>query len=159
MNEGPIPMQQRYFEDVQVGDSLDEARHCPSRVQLFRYSAATWNSHRIHYDAAYAELEGYPDVLVQSHLHGAFLSSLCTDFAGPAGRLETLEVSVRRYATADTTLVCRGSVTKTEALDGNAGKVYLDLEEVREADGVVCAPATAVVRLPCRAPGGADGRA
>ena len=42
----------------------------PDSVQLFRYSALTFNSHRIHYDQDYArEMEGYPNVLV----HAPFL--------------------------------------------------------------------------------------
>ena len=31
---------------------------------LFKYSAITYNSHRIHYDLNYAREEGYTDLLV-----------------------------------------------------------------------------------------------
>lgn len=38
----------------------------PSTVDLFRFSAATFNSHRIHYDLPYAKgEEGYPGLVVQ----------------------------------------------------------------------------------------------
>jgi 3-methylfumaryl-CoA hydratase len=38
----------------------------PGAVDLFRFSAVTFNSHRIHYDAPYArEVEGYPGLVVQ----------------------------------------------------------------------------------------------
>lgn len=38
-------------------------KHLPSTL-LFRYSAVTWNAHRIHYDADYTRgEEGYPDVV------------------------------------------------------------------------------------------------
>ncbi|HEX4199379.1 MAG TPA: MaoC family dehydratase N-terminal domain-containing protein [Caulobacteraceae bacterium] len=41
----------------------------PNPVDLFRFSAVTFNSHRIHYDQAYVrEEEGYPDLVV----HGPF---------------------------------------------------------------------------------------
>jgi 3-methylfumaryl-CoA hydratase len=41
----------------------------PNPVDLFRFSAVTFNSHRIHYDQAYARgEEGYPDLVV----HGPF---------------------------------------------------------------------------------------
>lgn len=41
----------------------------PSPVDLFRFSAVTFNSHRIHYDQAYVRgEEGYPDLVV----HGPF---------------------------------------------------------------------------------------
>jgi 3-methylfumaryl-CoA hydratase len=45
-------------------------------VELFRFSALTFNAHRIHYDRRYArEVEGYPDLVVQ----GPFLAMLLMD--------------------------------------------------------------------------------
>lgn len=45
-------------------------------VSLFRFSALTWNSHRIHYDLEHARnVEGYPDLVV----HGPILSMLMLD--------------------------------------------------------------------------------
>ena len=51
----------------------------PDSVALFRYSAVTFNGHRIHYDLAYVTtVEGYPGLVV----HGPFTAlKLCT-FAG-----------------------------------------------------------------------------
>jgi 3-methylfumaryl-CoA hydratase len=41
---------------------------------LFRYSALTFNSHRIHYDHCYArDEEGYPDIVVQGPLQATLL--------------------------------------------------------------------------------------
>jgi 3-methylfumaryl-CoA hydratase len=56
----------------------------PNTVDLFRYSAATYNGHRIHYDQAYAKAEeGYPDLVV----HGPFTAAkLCDLAARTAGR-------------------------------------------------------------------------
>jgi itaconyl-CoA hydratase/mesaconyl-C4 CoA hydratase len=45
----------------------------PSRVMLFRYSAVTFNSHRIHYDYPYVtEIEGYQNLVV----HGPLIATL-----------------------------------------------------------------------------------
>src|SRR5262245_36314569 len=50
----------------------------PDPVLLFRFSALTFNSHRIHYDRAWAmEVEGYPGLVV----HGPLTSTLLVDFA------------------------------------------------------------------------------
>lgn len=50
-------------------------------VLLFRYSALTFNSHRIHYDRRYVtEHEGYPGLIV----HGPLLATLLADVAGDA---------------------------------------------------------------------------
>src|SRR5699024_12074615 len=48
----------------------------PDPVLLFRYSALTFNSHRIHYDAPYTqEVEGYPGLVV----HGPLVATLLLD--------------------------------------------------------------------------------
>ncbi|TAM87549.1 MAG: itaconyl-CoA hydratase [Candidimonas sp.] len=45
----------------------------PSSVMLFRYSAVTFNGHRIHYDYPYAhDTEGYPNLVV----HGPLIATL-----------------------------------------------------------------------------------
>ena len=48
----------------------------PDPVLLFRYSALTFNGHRIHYDRAYVtEVEGYPGLVV----HGPLVATLLVD--------------------------------------------------------------------------------
>lgn len=45
------------------------AQHNPDSVLLFRYSAVTFNAHRIHYDESYAKgVEGYPGIIVHGQL-------------------------------------------------------------------------------------------
>jgi len=48
------------IEDVKPGDLLPPMVRNASRAQLFLFSAATNNPHRIHYDRPYAESEGMP---------------------------------------------------------------------------------------------------
>lgn len=48
----------------------------PDPVLLFRYSALTFNGHRIHYDRSYVtEVEGYPGLIV----HGPMIATLLMD--------------------------------------------------------------------------------
>ena len=48
----------------------------PDAVLLFRYSALTFNGHRIHYDRKYVtEVEGYPGLIV----HGPLIATLLID--------------------------------------------------------------------------------
>ncbi len=50
----------------------------PDPVMLFRYSALTFNGHRIHYDADYTRnVEGYPGLLVHGPLTATLLLDLC----------------------------------------------------------------------------------
>lgn len=59
----------------------------PREVDLFRFSAATFNSHRIHYDLAYAQVvEDYPDLVVQAPFTAAKLFGLATSTLQAPGR-------------------------------------------------------------------------
>src|ERR1700689_718446 len=102
---------QLHAEDVRVGDELPAPIKDPTALQLFRYSAVTWNSHRIHLEPDYARKEGHPGILVQAHLHGAFLVQLVTDWAGPKSRLVKFGWSNRGRAVPGDILVCSGRVT------------------------------------------------
>ena len=60
-------------------------------VMLFRYSALTFNGHRIHYDRQYAtEVEGYPGLVV----HGPLIATLLLDLL----RRNLPETTVTRFA-------------------------------------------------------------
>lgn len=64
----------------------------PDEVLLFRFSALTANSHRIHYDDHYArEVEGYPGVVV----HGPLLGLLMVESARRASAKEVAAVEYR----------------------------------------------------------------
>ena len=57
---------------------VDERRALKlDEVTLFRYSAVTFNGHRIHYDQAYCLEEGYPGLVV----HGPLLATRLAGFA------------------------------------------------------------------------------
>ena len=54
---------------------------------LFRFSALTYNAHRIHYDARYArETEGYPGLVVHGPLQALLMAEAATtELVGPLG--------------------------------------------------------------------------
>lgn len=63
----PVPA-----EDVPAG-----APWLPDEVNLFRFSAATFNGHRIHYDKSYATgVEGYPALVIHGPFTAAKLAAL-----------------------------------------------------------------------------------
>ena len=63
----------------------------PDAVLLFRYSALTFNAHRIHYDYPYAtDVEGYPGLVV----HGPLIATLLLDLL----RRSLPEANVARFA-------------------------------------------------------------
>jgi 3-methylfumaryl-CoA hydratase len=50
-------------------------------VLLFRFSALTYNAHRIHYDREYARAEGYPGLVVSAGPDGDAVRVSCRDTA------------------------------------------------------------------------------
>ena len=55
----------------------------PDTTLLFRYSALTFNGHRIHYDQAYArDEEGYPDLVVHGPLTATLLQQFALEYGG-----------------------------------------------------------------------------
>lgn len=143
LNPGP------YFEDVAIGSALPELVKRPTTVQLFEFSAITWNPHRIHYDKEYALSEGHPDVLVHGPLQGAILGQFLTDWLGENGKLRRLSYSNRAVATPSDTLTCKGVVTDKYERDGEN---LIECEIwVEKQDGTRAAPGRAVAALPSRA--------
>ena len=135
---------QRHIEDVKAGDELAPMVKNASRAQLFLFSAATNNPHRIHYDREYAAVEGHPDVLVHGPLQGSWLSQFVTDWAGPRGRMIGLSWQNRGRAFPERDLTFKGRVT---AVEGD--QVALEVWE-EDDTGAVLMPGTARVRLPRR---------
>jgi 3-methylfumaryl-CoA hydratase len=67
-----------------------EKQWVPDDVLLFRYSALTFNGHRIHYDRRYVtEVEGYPGLIV----HGPMIATLLLDLL----RHKLPDVELARY--------------------------------------------------------------
>ena len=77
-------------------------------VLLFRFSALTYNGHRIHYDLPYAtNEEGYPGLVI----HGPLLALLALDLArvhAPDATLKSFEYRLVRPAFAPATVIAAG---------------------------------------------------
>jgi hydroxyacyl-ACP dehydratase HTD2-like protein with hotdog domain len=130
-----------------VGDVLPELVREPTDVQLFAFSAATWNSHRIHYDREYTrEQEGYPDILVQAHLHACFLTQAVMAAYGDGARVVLIGWQNRGIAVPGDRLVISGTVTEVGDAAGRT-RVDLALEE-RNGAGALCVKGWATVELP-----------
>lgn len=112
----------------------------PDPVLLFRYSALTFNGHRIHYDQPYVtQVEGYPGLIV----HGPLIATLLLDNlrrAHPGARIEAYEFR------AVSPLFCTGSFEVCGRVDGSDATLW-----ARTASGTLAMQAK--VSLPgfCRA--------
>jgi 3-methylfumaryl-CoA hydratase len=76
----PAPRDQQFSREI-----------VPDPVLLFRYSALTFNGHRIHYDRSYVTgVEGYPGLIV----HGPLIATLLLDLL----QRNLPDVKVRRFS-------------------------------------------------------------
>ena len=141
-------MTQPFFEDVTPGDELPELTVTVDETQMFFFSAATYNGHRIHYDKDWAsDKEGYDDILVQGPLQAALLARAITDWIGGRGRLVEYSVQNRGVAFPGQPLTFGGTVTG-KRVDAGRGLIDLDIAGRRETD--ILMPGTATVELPRR---------
>ena len=74
--DAPGPDDKPVAPTVAPSDAKWSKTITPDDVLLFRYSALTFNGHRIHYDRKYVtEVEGYPGLIV----HGPLIATLLVD--------------------------------------------------------------------------------
>lgn len=77
------------------GDPLWRRAWTPDTVMLFRYSAVTFNAHRIHYDAPYVtRTEGYPERIV----NGGLSALLVFELARQELKAPIVQAAVRNVA-------------------------------------------------------------
>ncbi len=68
----------------------------PDPVMLFRYSALTFNGHRIHYDRDYCrDVEGYPGLVIHGPLTATLMAGLAVE-NNPGGHLCAFEFRATR---------------------------------------------------------------
>lgn len=108
----------------------------PDPVLLFRYSALTFNGHRIHYDRPYAtDVEGYPGLVV----HGPLLATLLADLVPrnlPGAALSRFEFRAVRPVFDGAPFQLCGE----PAPDGRSVRLW-----VRDAEGALCMDAAAAL--------------
>ena len=108
----------------------------PDPVMLFRYSAITFNPHRIHYDRTYCiETEGYPGLVV----HGPFAQQCLFDLlrdSMPGRKIKTFAVRARAplFDTAPFDVIGRPTA------DGNGAELWTVTPK-----GTIAAQATATL--------------
>lgn len=126
--------------EVRVGDKIPGFEVEPSEVQLFLFSAVTWNPHRIHFDEPYAtDTEGHRGVIVQGPLLGSWMLRLAEEWSREWGTVTTFEYRNIHTATVDERLTVLGEVT-------SAGDEITLATRIVAHDGAVISAGTGTVR-------------
>ena len=97
---------------MKAGDTLPSFEKTFSAVDLFAYGAATWDWHRMHYDAEYARSKGFPGAVIDGQMYGAVFASVAMKWAGPRAFMRKMSLKMKSMAFAGDTLRAEGTVTE-----------------------------------------------
>ena len=154
MTSSVDPTEQIYFDDVDPGDEFEDA-WTATRDQVLSYLALEPDAlgsggpgDGRFTDPEGAKKLGFERPIVPGAFSLSKLSKLVTDWAGTAGRVESVDVNFRRPVLHEDSVRIRGLVTDTEDRDG-AGIVKLDIYLENER-GERPLQGVAVVELPRR---------
>ena len=142
--------QQRYFEDVTVGDELPPVVKGPlTTTHLVRWAAANGNYARIHWDLPFAQLrQGLTNVVVNGSLKNQYLGELLVRFAGEEGWFKRYQVQHRGMDYPGDVLTAHGAVTSKREVGGFG---YVDCQVgLRNNRGELTVSGQATVVLPKR---------
>lgn len=138
------------FEDVAVSDDIGPLHKGPlTPMHLMRWSAASENWHRIHYDRDFAvHHDKLPGLLVNGSFKQQFVLQLLKDWAGPEGWVWKAAFQFRAMNQAGESLRVWARVREKRAV-ARYGLVGLELG-IRNDAGVESTPGTAWIALPYR---------
>ncbi len=113
---------------------LEGFRVKPDSVQLFCFSAVTWNAHRIHYDHPYTTgVEHHPSIVVHGPLLGAWLLELADKWVNGWGEIVSVSYRNARSAYVGEELTVEG-----ETIDaGDAPQARLWVRRISD-NAIVC---------------------
>lgn len=147
-----VPREQRYFDEVQLGDEFEEMQHpTAEHVRQFLGQSAGGGRDRNDRgsgrftDTATARSQGLERPIVPGNMSMAMITRLVTDWMGPLGRIVEIDVSYRRPVLHGDQLRSVALVTDAET----SPRVHLDLSLENER-GERPLQGTAVVELPTR---------
>ena len=128
---------------MEVGTALPPLERRIALPDMVAYAGATWDWHRLHYDADYLEQMGVAAPVVDGQMFGALLAEHVLHWAGPRARVRRMAFRFGAMVFAGETVRVEGEVTD---VDGHAVTVTQRLlgdEQKVAIDGATC-----VVEMP-----------
>ena len=105
------------LDRVRVGTRLPTLTKCPSQVEVVLFCAAIRNFHRLHYDQAFTEEQGFDSVIVPGFLMGNWCLEAATRAFGPEAEVCRIKFKNTAVAPVDVAYTIEGSVTSTGKQD------------------------------------------
>ncbi len=137
--------QVNYFEEVEVGDELEELEVCPTTEDVVRYVNVARMANPRFTDDEFAKGEGLAGAIIPGNMNLGFLSRMVAEYF-PLGTVKALTANFRVTVPHNIPLICSGVVT--EKIEENGENVlHCDLTLSNE-DGDRYIQGTAQVALP-----------
>jgi len=130
---------------LEVGVRIPTLERTLSQMRLVAYGAATWDWHRLHYEAEYAAARGIARPVADGQMFGALLAAALIDWLGPRAFIRRMSFRLRAMVFAGETIRCEGEVTAITAEP--AGEVIRVAQRVRVGDRIAVEPASAEIML------------
>ena len=95
---------------MNAGDGVSPLERTITLADMVAYCGATWDWHRLHYDAAYATEQGCAKPVVDGQMLGALMAEQILDHFGPDAFITKLGFRFRSMVFADDTVRVEGEV-------------------------------------------------
>ena len=102
---------------MRVGTRLPTLTKCPSQVEVVLFCAAIRNFHRLHFDQAFTEEQGFDGVIVPGFLMGNWCLEAATRAFGPEAEVCRLKFKNTAVAPVGVAYTIEGSVTSVGKQD------------------------------------------
>ncbi len=132
---------------VQVGQELPTLERTIGLTDMVAYAGATWDWHRLHYDADYVQSRGLAAPVVDGQVLGALLVEQLQDWLGPSSFVRAMRFTFRAPVLAGDTVRCEGSVLLVEPDRVEVTQRIVVVGRDGEAVRVAVSPAGAAVLL------------
>ena len=132
---------------IAVGDTVPVLERTIGLTDMVAYAGATWDWHKLHYDAAYVAEKKLPGPIVDGQVYGALLVEMLQDWLGPQSFVHELEFTFRNLVFAGETLRCSGVVASVDADRLSVDMTVVVVAEDGTDGRAAAAPCRAVVLL------------
>jgi acyl dehydratase len=98
---------------MKSGDALAALERTITLTDMIAYAGATWDWHRLHYDATFVEEKGLPKPVVDGQMLGALMAEQLMDELGPDAFITNLGFRFKAMVFAGDTVRVEGEVTES----------------------------------------------
>jgi len=131
------------FDAIREGERIPELRVTMDRETYFSYNKLFHEINPLHFDLAYAQRLGFPDIVVAGVYTFSFIPRMLEAWAGPAGRIGTMDIRYQRPILIEAVVV-HGAWVRKKIVEAGRRRVECEVKVTDEAGEVYT---TAIVTM------------